>query len=82
MSDEPNGMRRTLWGVAGVVLSGLVLQTGALLWWAGGMDARMTAAELRAASSEKRAAASESRAAASEQRIQAVEGRLMGMNRE
>jgi len=63
MSDERNGLRKTLWAAAGVVLAGLVLQTGGLLWWAGGMDARMTASERSSAEVAER--------------IQVVEGRLM-----
>jgi len=63
MNDDKNGLRKTLWAAAGVVLAGLVLQTGGLLWWAGGMDARMKASERCAAGMAER--------------IQVVEGRLM-----
>ena len=62
-NDERNGLKRMLWTAASAVLAGLALQTGALLWWAGGVDARMTAAERCTGEMVER--------------IQAVEGRLM-----
>lgn len=60
---QTNGLRRMLWTAAGAVLAGLALQTGALLWWAGGMEARM--------------AASERCTGEMAERIHLVEGRLM-----
>ena len=43
--DTGNGLKRILVGAAAMIVAALFVQSGALLWWAGGMDARMERAE-------------------------------------
>lgn len=47
MTNEQNGngSRKFLSGIAGTIVAALVMQTGGLIWWAGGINARVDRVE-------------------------------------
>ena len=42
MGPERNGLKRYLVGVAIAVTSAMLIQSGTLIWWCGGMNTRVT----------------------------------------